>query len=131
MKILLAILCVVMLLFGGGCAITVLSFFGNDSGGTGILAIIPFAVFVFNLLVLIALFGWSHPWRPAFYILAVVDIIIAAGTLISFTATSLSDPSGLPWVLPWTLLMAGGFGLKGWLTWQYVRGLAPSSGPAS
>jgi hypothetical protein len=126
-KILLAILCGLMLLFGGGCAIAVLSFFGNDSGGTGILAVIPFAVFVFNLLVLIALFGWSHPWRPAFYILAVVDFIIAVGTLISFAATAVSDPS----VLPWALLMAGGFGLKGWLTWQYVRGLQQAPGPAS
>ena len=122
MKILLAILCVLMLLFGGGCAIAVLSFFGNDNSGTGVLAIIPFAVFVFNLLVLIALFGWSNPWRPAFYILAAVDVVVAAGTLIAFGATAVSDPS----VLPWALLMAGGFGLKGWLAWQYVRGLAPS-----
>jgi hypothetical protein len=126
MKILLAILCAIMVLFGGGCALTLLAFLGNDSSGGGLLVLIPLAVLVFNMLVLVAIFGWSNPWLPAFYILAVVDIIVAASTIIAYAAFSANDPT----MLPWSLLMAGGFGLKGWLTWQYVRGLAPA-GPAS
>lgn len=122
MKITLAILCVIMLLFGGGCAITFLSFVAGDSSGATWLVLIPLAVFLFNALVLVALFGWSDPWRPAFYILAVVDIVIAAGTIIAYGLTAASDPSALPWAV----LMAGGFGIKGWLTWAYVRGLGMS-----
>lgn len=125
MKILLAILCAVMLLFGGGCAVTFLSFFGNDSGGAGLLVLIPLTVFVLNLLILIALFGWSNPWRPAFYVLAVVDVIVAAVALLDVAALL----TGAPEALPWALLTAAGFGLKGWLTWQYVRGLPPATKP--
>ena len=123
MKIILAILCAVMLLFGGGCAITFLSFFGGDSGGVGLLMLFPLTVFVLNLLILIALFGWSNPWRPVFYILAVVDVIVAAAALIDVAGLLM----GAPEAVPWALLTAGGFGLKGWLTWQYVRGLPPSA----
>ena len=125
MKILLAILCAVMLLFGGGCAVTFLSFFGNDSGGAGLLVLIPLTVFVLNLLILIALFGWSNPWRPAFYILAVIDIIVAVLALIDVAGLLM----GAPGMAPWALLTAAGFGLKGWLTWAYVRGLPLSPTP--
>lgn len=110
MKVMLALLCIVMLLFGGGCALTL----GGYGGGA--LVLIPIAVAVFNGLVLAALFGWSEPWRPAFYILAIADVIVAIGTLIAAFSIATSDQS----VLPWGLAMAGGFGLKGFLTWRYV-----------
>ena len=115
MKVLLAILCVAMLLFGGGCVIA-LGFFNVGAGG---LTLIPIAIFVINAIVLAALFGWSNPWRPAFYILAIADFIIAVGTIIAYAAFSANDTS----VLPWALAMMAGFGLKGFLTWRYVSTL--------
>jgi hypothetical protein len=111
MKVLLVILCGVMLLFGGGCAIVL----GNELGGP--LVLIPLAVAVVNAILLAAIFGWSAPWRPAFLVMAVVDFFIAAATIIAFVAVSSTDPT----VLPWTIAMAGGFGLKGVLTWRYVQ----------
>lgn len=110
MKVLLAVLCVAMLLFGGGCVIA-LGFFNVGAGG---LTLIPVAIFVINAIVLAALFGWSNPWRPAFYILAIADFIIAVGTIISYAVFSANDTS----VLPWALAMMAGFGFKGFLTWR-------------
>ena len=115
MKVLLATLCVAMLLFGGGCVIA-LGFFNVGAGG---LTLIPIAIFVINAIVLAALFGWSNPWRPAFYILAIADFIIVVGTLLAFLGMASNDMS----VLPWALAMMAGFGLKGFLTWRYVRTL--------
>src|SRR5437764_4734875 len=98
MKTLLAILCIIMLLFGGGCAVTL----GGYNGGA--LVLIPLAVAVLNGLVLVAIFGMSEPWRPAFYVLIAADVLIAVGTIVAYAATSASDPS----VLPWALAMAAG-----------------------
>jgi hypothetical protein len=115
MKTLLIILCSIMLLFGGGCAI-VLGGVGGGFREMGPLILIPIAVAVLNGLVLVALFGMSEPWRPAFYVLMVADIFIAASTLFSTFAFSAGDTS----IIPWALAMAGGFGLKGFLTWRYL-----------
>jgi hypothetical protein len=111
MKVLLAILCSAMLLFGGGCAVAL-----GGYGGGG-LVLIPLAIAVFNAIALAAVFGWSEPWRPAFYILAVADVIIAGATIFAYLAFAANDTS----VLPWALAMTAGFGLKGFLTWRYVR----------
>jgi hypothetical protein len=51
--------------------------------------------------------------------LAIADFIIAVGTIISYAVFSANDMS----VLPWALAMMAGFGLKGFLTWRYVRTL--------
>lgn len=115
MKVMLAILCSVMLLFGGGCVIAL----GAFHVGAGGLTFIPLAIAVFNAIVLAAIFGWSNPWRPVFYMLAVADVIIAGGTIFAYLAYSANDTS----VLPWALAMAVGFGLKGFLTWRYVSAL--------
>ena len=115
MKVLLAILCAAMVLFGGGCVIAL----GAFNVGAGGLSLIPMAIVVINAIVLAALFGWSNPWRPAFYILAIADFVIAVGTIIAYVAFSANDTS----VLPWALAMMAGFGLKGFLTWRYVKTL--------
>jgi len=116
MKTLLIILCSIMLLFGGGCAIVLGGF-----RETGPLILIPLAVAVLNGLVLVALFGMSQPFRPAFYVLMVADIFIAAATLFSTFAFSGGDTS----IIPWSLAMAGGFALKGFLTWRYLAEAKP------
>jgi hypothetical protein len=117
MKTLLIALCIIMLLFGGGCAITLGGF--NE---TGPLILIPIAVAVFNGLVLAALFGWSTPFRPAFYVLIAADVLIAAATLIGTLGFSSGDTS----IIPWGLAMALAFGLKGFLTWRYLAESAPA-----
>jgi hypothetical protein len=117
MKIVLATLCILMLLFGGGCALM-------TGGFGGQLSIIPVAIAVFNSLVLIAIFGWADPWKPAFYILAVADVLIAIGVIIAAISIGGSDPT----LWNWAILIAGAFALKGALTWFYVRSL-PSRNP--
>jgi hypothetical protein len=116
MKIVLATLCILMLLFGGGCALM-------TGGFGGQLSVIPVAIAVFNSLVLIAIFGWADPWKPAFYILAVADILIAVGVIIAAISIGGSDPT----LWNWAILIAGAFALKGALTWFYVRSLPARS----
>ena len=116
MKIILALLCILMLLFGGGCALLM-------GGHGGNLSIIPFAIAVFNSLVLVAIFGWVDPWKPTFYIFAVVDVLIAIGVIVAALSSGGSDPT--LWNL--AILIAGAFALKGALTWFYVRSLQPRS----
>ena len=116
MKIILALLCILMLLFGGGCALMTAGFGGN-------LGVVPIAIAVFNSLVLVAIFGWADPWKPAFYILAVVDALIAIGVIVAAFSIGGSDPT----LWNWATLIAGAFALKGALTWFYVRSLQPRS----
>ena len=82
MKILLAILCGLMVLFAGGCAIVAVA--------AGPLALIPAGIAALNVLVLIALFGTSKPKLWAFYTLVILDlagILILAGIWASFGIT--------------------------------------------
>jgi hypothetical protein len=117
MKVLLVALCVVTGLFGGGCALMA----GSLGTPAVPLTLIPGTVFLFNLLVIIAVVGWGNPWKPAFYTLAVVDYLIAAAVLVSLLAASISG--GAQDILAWAILMGGAFALKGWLTWNYIRGV--------
>jgi hypothetical protein len=112
MKIILAILCLLMVLFGGGCALM-------TGGFGGQLNAVPVAVAIFNGFVLAALFGWANPWKPAFYVLAVADILIAIAVMVAAIGFSGADPT----LMPWAMLLAGAFALKGALTWFYVRSL--------
>ena len=112
MKTILAILCLIMLLFGGGCAIAL-----GGYGGGG-LVLIPLAVAALNALLLVAIFGWGEPWRPAFYTLAAIDLAIVPATLIGLSTMTASDLSSM---LPWAVALMAGFALKGVLTWRYAR----------
>ena len=73
MKTVLAILCALVVLFAGGCAVVML--FSGFMGGALALAIIPAAIAVLNVMVLMALYGKGRPQRQPFYILAVLDLI--------------------------------------------------------
>jgi hypothetical protein len=91
-KHLLAIMCGIMVLSMGGCAVLLLtpqSSSNIDLGGP--LVLLPIALLVLNLLVLGGLLGWKLRWRPAFYILGIIDLLVAAGMLFAI-ATAGSDP---------------------------------------
>lgn len=74
MKIILGIICGLVVLFAGGCAVLLLVSQISDSGAA-VLALIPGSIAVLNVLVLMALFGRSRPQRWAFYVLAGLDVI--------------------------------------------------------
>jgi hypothetical protein len=111
MKIILTVFCVLMALFGGGCALVLLN------ASTGPFLLIPLGILVLNGLILAALWGWKAPWRPAFYILGVIDIVIAIGWLIFlFSAGLTRDPSGF-----FVGLVVAAFAIKGILTLAYAK----------
>ncbi|MBK8769008.1 MAG: hypothetical protein IPM06_01095 [Rhizobiales bacterium] len=105
MKYVLAALCGIVVLFMGGCAIV--------SVAAMPLPIIPGGIAFLNILILGALFGWKTQWRPAFYILGVVDILLAIGAFVG-GASAGPDAS--------FFLTAGAvIGLKGLLSLLYAR----------
>jgi len=112
MKVLLAIFCAMMLLFAGGCAISL-------GGSVGPLSLLPIAAVVLNGFVLAAIFGWSKAAPVVFYILVALDAILAVGLSIALVSYGSSDPT----IYPWGLLLIGAFVLKGVLTWLYVRSI--------
>lgn len=77
MKIILGIMCGLVVLFAGGCAVMLLYAQMTDSGAA-VLALIPGGIAALNVLVLLALFGKSRPQRWAFYVLAALDVVAAA-----------------------------------------------------
>ena len=113
MKILLIILCAIMLLFSGGCFILL-------GGNVGALSLIPLGVAILNGFVLAAIFGWTKATPVLFYILVVLDVIVAIGLGVALLSSGASDPT----IYPWGLLLIGGFALKGLLTWLYVKSVA-------
>jgi hypothetical protein len=113
MKVLLIILCAIMLLFSGGCVI----FLGGSVGG---LSLIPLGVAVLNGFALAAIFGWAKATRAVFYILVVLDAIAVVGLSVAWAAYGANDPT----IVPWGLLLIGGFALKGLLTWLHVKSVA-------
>ena len=113
MKILLIILCAIMLLFSGGCFILL-------GGNVGAVSLIPLGVAILNGFVLAAIFGWSRATPVLFYILVVLDVIVAIGLGVALLSNGASDPT----IYPWGLLLIGGFALKGLLTWLYARSAA-------
>ncbi len=113
MKVLLTILCGLMVLFAGGCA--VILFLG--SGYNGMFQSFPFAlaaagVAALNVLVILALFGSKAPQRWAFYVLAALDVIVIAIVLIAWTSYGFHDSE----VNPLAIGLIAGFGLKALLT---------------
>ena len=74
MKIILGIICGLVVLFAGGCAVMLVVAQATDSGAAA-LALIPGGIAALNVLVLMALFGKSQPQRWAFYVLAGLDVL--------------------------------------------------------
>jgi hypothetical protein len=116
MKFVLAALCGILVLFMGGCAIVSVVAFP--------LPLIPGSIAVLNLLILGALFGWKFQWKPAFYILGIVDLLLAVLSVFAITGMIASGEltSG---DTPLFWLAAALFGLKGALTLYYAKTLPP------
>ena len=78
MKIILAILCALVVLFAGGCAVMLLYDGVTGTSGAFAVAIIPAVIAVLNAMALLAILGKEGPRRPVFYILAGLDVVGAA-----------------------------------------------------
>ena len=83
MKYLLAIMAGFVVLFMGGCAVLTVQAMP--------LPLIPASIALLNLLLLGALFGWNMRWRPAFFILGGIDLLLAAGALIAAASMGSGD----------------------------------------
>lgn len=104
MKYLLAIMAGIVVLFMGGCAVLTVQAMP--------LPLIPAAIALLNLLVLGALFGWNMRWRPAFFILGGIDLLLAAGALAAAASMGGGDAQ--------VFLLAGAvIALKGVLSLVY------------
>lgn len=121
MKILLALMCGLMALFAGGCAVILFAGAGYD----GIFQSMPFAlvaggIAALNVLVLVALFGSSKLRRWPFYVLAGLDAFVVLDLVIVWVSLMPRDKDLI------TLLIAGGgvFALKAVLTIIAVRRMA-------
>lgn len=110
MKVFLSIFCALMALFGGGCALML----GTHMGP---LVLLPLAVLLLNGLVLAALWGWRKPFKPAFYVLATADLLIAGGLALATLFTALNDAT----VLGWGLATIAAFAAKGIATIMVAR----------
>ena len=105
MKYLLAIMCGIVVLFMGGCAIMTVQAMP--------LPLLPAGIAALNLAIIGVILGWGFQWRPAFYILGAVDLLIAIAALA--TAASMG-----PQDQPFFWLAAAIFALKGVLSIAYA-----------
>jgi hypothetical protein len=111
MKYVLVAMCGSVVLFMGGCSLL--------ASSAGPIALLPVAITILNRAIIGALFGWKLQWKPAFYVLGIVDLIIAAIVLwmtFYYTNGSATDP---------TQTMLGGgiaavIALKGVLSFFYA-----------
>ncbi|MEI8178982.1 hypothetical protein [Aestuariivirga sp.] len=97
MKIILGIICGLVVLFAGGCAVMLLASQMSGDSGVGALALIPGGIAALNVLVLLALFGRSQPQRWAFYVLAVLDVVGAI--IMAMFWSSISFQVGDIWTI--------------------------------
>lgn len=113
MKVVLTIFCVLMALFGGGCAIVI----GAEVGAW---VVLPVLTFVFNAFILVVLWGWKKPWKPAFHILAVADFVLALSLAVPLFLSPV-DEVGF-----WVVIMAFSvaFIAKGLLTLKFAKGVS-------
>jgi hypothetical protein len=120
MKIILGIICGLVVLFAGGCAVMLVVAQATDSGAAA-LALIPGGIAALNVLVLMALFGKSQPQRWAFYVLAGLDVL-AAIIMAIFWSSIASQVNDI-----WTLAVPviGVLVLKAGLTVLVARKLPP------
>ena len=96
MKTILGIICGLVVLFAGGCAIVLLVSQVTDSGAAA-LALIPGAIAALNVLILMALYGKSTPQRWAFYVLAALDV--AGAVIMGMFWNSFSFQVGDIWTI--------------------------------
>ncbi len=121
MKILLAILCGLMALFAGGCALMFLTGAGYNGMFQSIPgAIIPGGIAALNVLVLIALFGTSNRRRWPFYVLAALDVIVVLGLFAMWAGYGFQHRE----TNMLGILVCGAFTLKAALTLLTVRRMA-------
>jgi hypothetical protein len=120
MKIILGIICGLVVLFAGGCAVMLVVAQATDSGAAA-LALIPGGIAALNVLVLMALFGKSQPQRWAFHVLAGLDVL-AAIIMAIFWSSIASQVNDI-----WTLAVPviGVLVLKAGLTVLVARKLPP------
>jgi hypothetical protein len=120
MKIILGIICGLVVLFAGGCAVMLVVAQATDSGAAA-LALIPGGIAALNVLVLMALFGKSQPQRWAFHVLAGLDVL-AAIIMAIFWSSIASQVNDI-----WTLAVPviGVLVLKAVLTVLVARKLPP------
>ena len=113
MKIILGIICGLVVLFAGGCAVMLVVAQATDSG----LVFLPLALGG----ALMALFGKSQPQRWAFYVLAGLDVL-AAIIMAIFWSSIASQVNDI-----WTLAVPviGVLVLKAGLTVLVARKLPP------
>jgi hypothetical protein len=124
-KIILGIFCGLVVLFAGGCALMLMAGSGYNGMFQSLpVAFIPGGIAALNVLVLIALFGTSRPHLWAFYVLALLDVLVvlALGAMwLSFGFTD-SEVNTLGFVI------VGGFAAKAVLTVATARKLMRSGG---
>lgn len=117
MKILLTILCGLMVLFAGGCALLGLASaapFHLLQGSA--LALIPAGIAGLNILVLGALWGFAKPNRGIFITLVVLDAIVVVIFALSWSWFGLEDPG----INLFAAGIIGAFTIKGLLTWVMI-----------
>jgi len=90
----------------GGCAVLALE--GGPVAG------IPAGLAFLNVAIIGALFGWKMQWKPAFYILGTVDILVAIAAALIGRDMAIADQ-------PAFWLAAGAFALKGILSIVYAQ----------
>jgi hypothetical protein len=119
MKAILTIMCVMVILFAGGCALTLGAIDMNLMGGFGLPLL---AAVVLNIAVLAALYGWANVPAWPLYLLAGIDFMLAAG----FGVTMLSTMTNLGGNVMYGLLSVGIAALKGYLTIQVAKNKQPT-----
>ncbi len=92
MKILLAIFCILMVLFAGGCALILVTGSGYNGMFQSLpLALIPGGVAALNVLLLMAMFGTKQTHLWAFYVLAVLDAIVVLILFLVWASIGFKD----------------------------------------
>lgn len=119
MRNILAIMCGLVVLFMGGCAVILLVPQSSSNISTGPLMLIPIALVLLNLLVLGGLLGWNLRWQPAFYVLGVIDLLVAVGSIVALV-TAGSDPI-LRSMSALFVIVAVVFAFKGIITFIYAK----------
>ena len=120
MKIILGIICGLVVLFAGGCAVMLVVAQATDSGAAA-LALIPGGIAALNVLVLMALFGKSQPQHWAFYVLAGLDVL--AAIIVAIFWSSIASQVNDIWTL--AVPVIGVLVLKAVLTVLVARKLPP------
>jgi hypothetical protein len=118
MKILLTILCAIMVLFGGGCALLLFSGAGYNGMFQSVpLALIPAGIAALNLGVLAALWGFARASKPVFVTLIILDAVVVLLVLVTWFGFGLADSE----VNTLAGLTAGAFAAKGILTFATLK----------